>query len=239
MIIGELKEIVRHPIKSFRGENVQQTYIASYGLYGDRSHAFLDETRPGKYLTATQLPEMIGYTASFIGKESLDIYPPIKIISPEGKIYKWGDQELLKELEQKSNRQIEGIQYSPQQVPLGAIEEEHVLIVTDTSLQKMSNLWGQDVNHRRFRPNLIFSLYENIPFAEDTWFGKCIRIVEVELEIVRHCERCMIITIDPNTLTLETTLLKTIVQKRNNHFGVYASVIKPGKVNIGDSIVLK
>ncbi|MEH7220324.1 MOSC domain-containing protein, partial [Bacillus toyonensis] len=53
------------------------------------------------------------------------------------------------------------------------------------------------------------------------------------------CERCMIITIDPNTLTLETTLLKTIVQKRNNHFGVYASVIKPGKVNIGDSIVLK
>ncbi|MEH7535397.1 MOSC N-terminal beta barrel domain-containing protein, partial [Bacillus toyonensis] len=220
MIIGELKEIVRHPIKSFRGENVQQTYIASYGLYGDRSHAFLDETRPGKYLTATQLPEMIGYTASFIGEESLDIYPPIKIISPEGKIYKWGDQELLKELEQKSNRQIEGIQYSPQQVPLGAIEEEHVLIVTDTSLQKMSNLWGQDVNHRRFRPNLIFSLYENIPFAEDTWFGKCIRIGEVELEIVRHCERCMIITIDPNTLTLETTLLKTIVQKRNNHFGV-------------------
>ncbi|PHE54593.1 MOSC domain-containing protein, partial [Bacillus toyonensis] len=64
-------------------------------------------------------------------------------------------------------------------------------------------------------------------------------IGEVELEIVRHCERCMIITIDPNTLTLETTLLKTIVQKRNNHFGVYASVIKPGKVNIGDSIVLK
>lgn len=60
---------------------------------------------------------MIGYTASFIGEESLDIYPPIKIISPEGKIYKWGDQELLKELEQKSNRQIEGIQYSPDKYP--------------------------------------------------------------------------------------------------------------------------
>lgn len=85
MIIGELKEIVRHPIKSFRGENVQQTFIASYGLYGDRSHAFLDETRPGKYLTATQLPEMIGYTASFIGEETLDTYPSIKIVSPEGK----------------------------------------------------------------------------------------------------------------------------------------------------------
>lgn len=74
-------------------------------------------------------------------------------------------------------------------------------------------MWGQDVDHRRFRPNLIFSLYENIPFVEDTWFGKCIRIGEAELEIVRHCERCMIITIDPNTLTFEKTLLKTVVQK--------------------------
>ncbi len=239
MIIGELKEIVRHPIKSFRGENVQQTFIAPYGLYGDRSHAFLDETRPGKYLTATQLPEMIGYTASFIGEETLDTYPSIKIVSPEGKIYKWGDQELLTELEQKSDRRIKGIQYSPQQVPLGAIEEEHVLIVTDTSLQEMSAMWGQGVNYRRFRPNLIFSLYENIPFVEDTWFGKCIRIGEAELEIVRHCERCMIITIDPDTLTFEKTLLKTVVQKRNNHFGVYASVIKPGKVNVGDSIILE
>ncbi|PGR70384.1 MOSC domain-containing protein [Bacillus cereus] len=239
MIIGELKEIVRHPIKSFRGENVQQTYIASYGLYGDRSHAFLDKTRLGKYLTATQLPEMIGYTASFMGEESLDIYPPIKIVSPEGKIYKWGDQELLTELEKKSGRRIKDIQYSPQKVPLGAIEEEHVLIVTDTSLQEMSAMWGQDVNHRRFRPNLIFSLHENSPFAEDTWFGKHIRIGEVELKIVRHCERCMIITIDPNTLILEKTLLKTVVQKRNNHFGVYASVIKPGKVNVGDSIILE
>ncbi|WP_353507081.1 MULTISPECIES: MOSC domain-containing protein [unclassified Bacillus (in: firmicutes)] len=226
-------------MKSFRGENVQQTYIASYGLYGDRSHAFLDETRPEKYLTATQFHEMIGYTASFMGEEFLDTYLPIKIVSPEGKIYKWGDQELLTELEEKSGRRIKGIQYLPRQVPLGAIEEEHVLIVTDTSLQEMSALWGQEVNHRRFRPNLIFSLYENIPFAEDTWFGKCIRIGEVELEIVRHCERCMIITIDPSTLTLDKTLLKTVVQKRNNHFGVYASVIKPGKVNVGDSIRLE
>ncbi len=52
MVIGQIKEIVRHPVKSFRGESVQKTKVMEYGLYGDRSHVFMDETRPGKFLTS-------------------------------------------------------------------------------------------------------------------------------------------------------------------------------------------
>ncbi|KPU52578.1 hypothetical protein AN402_1642 [Bacillus wiedmannii] len=33
MLIGHIKEIVRHPVKSFHGENVNQTKIMEYGLY--------------------------------------------------------------------------------------------------------------------------------------------------------------------------------------------------------------
>ena len=49
MLIGHIQEIVRHPVKSFRGENVSQTKIMEYGLYGDRSHAFLDDTKKGNF----------------------------------------------------------------------------------------------------------------------------------------------------------------------------------------------
>ena len=49
MLIGHIKEIVRHPVKSFHGETFQQTKIMEYGLYGDRSHAFLDDTRQGNF----------------------------------------------------------------------------------------------------------------------------------------------------------------------------------------------
>ncbi len=238
MIAGEIKEIVRHPVKSMRGESVQETTIEAYGIYGDRSHAYLDNTRPGKFVTATQFPAMIGYGAKFIGEESQDVYPAVEVKTPEGKVYRWNDAALLQEIEEKAKREIETIQYKPDYVPMGAIEEEHILLVTEPSLCKLAFIWGEEIDHRRFRANLVLSLYEDTPFAEETWFGKQMKIGEAELQIQRHCERCSIININPATYSLDHTLLKTVARKRNSHFGVYASVIKPGKIKVGDKVIL-
>ncbi|MEQ2528454.1 MOSC N-terminal beta barrel domain-containing protein [Bacillaceae bacterium CLA-AA-H227] len=240
MLIGHIKEIVRHPVKSFHGESVNQTKIMEYGLYGDRSHAFLDDTRQGKFLTITQFPEMARYKARFVGEELMDKYPKVEIMTPEGKILNWGDEELNKEIENKSDRKISPITYLPSYVPLGAIEEENIQLVTDASLDKLKEIWGKtEVNHRRFRPNLLLTLKEKIPFIEENWFGKRMKIGrEVEIQLKRHCERCMIITVDPDNAERDSTLLKTVVKERNNHFGVYASVIKTGEIHVGDEVLL-
>lgn len=239
MFVGYLEEITRHPVKSFSGEKVQETTVMSYGLYGDRSHAFLDEKRRGKFLTITQAPEMVRYKARFNGIESLAAYPNVEVITPDGKLLNWDDEALLGEMEQLAKRKVSRTQYTPMAVPLGAIEEEHIQFVTDASIQKLKELWGNDVDYRRFRPNLLFSLNEKIPFIEETWFGKRLKIgEEVELYVKRHCERCMIITVDPEDAKRDPALLKTVVQERKNHFGVYASVVKTGKIRAGDKVYL-
>lgn len=239
MLIGNLKEIIRHPVKSFTGEKVQKTKMMSYGLYGDRSHAFKDLTRANKFLTITQFPKMAQYKASFNSEESQKEFPSIQVTSPEGKLYNWNDPELIKEIEEQSKRKIQPISYNPDYVPLGAIEEEHVLLVTDASVAELANKWGESIDYRRFRPNLFFTLNTPLPFIEDTWFGKKIKIgQEVELKIIRHCERCMIINVDPKSGEISSSLLKTVVKERKNHFGVYASVIKTGEINVGDQIQL-
>ena len=240
MLIGHIKEIVRHPVKSFRGESVQKTKIMDYGLYGDRSHAFLDEKRKGKFLTITQLQEMVKYKAQFIGEESLDKYPSIEIIAPDGTVFDWGDQGLIDELENKSNRKVSPISYTPTYVPRGAIEEEHIQLVTDTSLEKLKEIWDkEEIDYRRFRPNLYISLKEKIPFVEDNWFGKRMIIGKnAELQLIRHCERCMIISVDPDSANRDYSLLKTVVKERNNQFGVYASVNKTGEIFVGDEVHL-
>lgn len=238
MKVGKIKEIVRHPVKSFRGENVSKTKILSYGVYGDRSHAFLDHSRPGKYLTLTQIPQLANYHASFTGEESFERFPSLTIKSPTGHVYKWGEEGLKDELESLSNREITPVQYSPLSVPIGAIEEEHLLITTEASLTRISEVWGKHVDYRRFRPNLVFSLDENEAFIEETWFGKRVKIGEVEIIVKRHCERCQIINIDPNNGNLDSSLLKTVYKERNNYFGVYASVIKTGNIAVGDDIYL-
>jgi uncharacterized protein YcbX len=240
MLIGHIKEIVRHPVKSFYGESIKETKIMEYGLYGDRSHAFLDETRQGKFLTITQFPEMVRYKAKFVGEELMEEYPEVEIITPEGKIVNWGDEELIKEIENKSKRKISLVTYTPSHVPLGAIEEEHIQLVTDASLEKLKEIWGKtEVDSRRFRPNLLISLKERIPFIEEKWFGRRIKIGrEVEIQLKRHCERCMIITVNPDNAERDSTLLKTVVKKRNNHFGIYASVLKTGNIHVGDEVLL-
>jgi uncharacterized protein YcbX len=62
-------------------------------------------------------------------------------------------------------------------MPLGANEEEHIQLVTNASLEKLQEIWGtKEVNFRRFRPNLLISLKEKIPFIEEQWFSRRIQI---------------------------------------------------------------
>ena len=239
MLIGYIRDIVRYPVKSFRGESVNKTNVMNYGLYGDRSHAYLDESRPGKYLTITQFPEMVRYKAGFMGEENLNKYPPARITAPDGKQVPWNDEQLIKELEQRASAEITPVQYSPIHVPEGAIEEENILVVTDASLMKMKELWGkEELDFQRFRPNLVLSMIKYEPFMEDQWCGKTMKIGDVELKVKRHCERCMIITVDPESGDRDPSLHKTVISERNNHFGVYVTVLKTGEIAAGDEVYL-
>ncbi len=233
--VGRIKEMTRHPVKSMTGEKVQHTKVMPYGLYGDRSHVLLDEKE--SFLTITQFADLVQYQASFSGSESLDAYPEPQIVTPNGQKYMWSDLEWLKEIESKSLRQLSRKSYHPEHVPIGPIEEEHLLIVTDASLQSLSQSWGEDVDDRRFRPNLEINLYEKTPFVEKEWVGKFLRIgEEVILEVVKPCERCMIITVDPEDGTKQPGLLKKLVKEQNNVFGVYARVIQKGEISTGDRV---
>ncbi len=92
MLVGHIQEITRHPVKSFTGEQVQKTKVMDYGLYGDRSHAF--KGKNGKFLTITQVPEMVRYQAAFSGEEALDQYPEIKAEDPSGNVADMGRASL-------------------------------------------------------------------------------------------------------------------------------------------------
>ncbi|MFT8322151.1 MAG: MOSC N-terminal beta barrel domain-containing protein [Bacillus sp. (in: firmicutes)] len=83
--IGEIKKLVRHPVKSFTGESVSSAQIMRYGLYGDRSHGFKDKSNKNKYLTITQYPKMVTYSAKFLGEDNLQKYPPMKLRMQKGR----------------------------------------------------------------------------------------------------------------------------------------------------------
>jgi uncharacterized protein len=107
-------------------------------------------------------------------------------------------------------------------------------------LDYLEELWGgKEIDVRRFRPNLFISLIDKVPFSEEKWMGRRIKIgSEVEIQLVAHCQRCMIITVNPDNAELDSSLLKTVVKERKSNFGVYASVIKTGEIQVGDEVLL-
>ncbi|WP_258832680.1 MULTISPECIES: MOSC domain-containing protein [Peribacillus] len=238
--IGHINSIIRYPVKSFQGESVTKTKIKNYGLYGDRSHVFIDESRVKQFFMATYNINLLSYKAMFEGEENDTQFPKVRIITPNGREFYWHEDECLKEFRKLTGQaHLYQKEYIPEHVPLGAIEEEHILIVNEASLKELQKRLGKPIDSRRFRPNILISLEDETPFIEDNWFGKRMKIGDVELEIKRHCERCMIINIEPDTLESDKSILKTIVKDRNNYFGVYATVIKTGEVTVGDKIFIK
>jgi hypothetical protein len=68
----------------------------------------------------------------------------------------------------------------------------------------------------RFRPNLV--VRGGNPFDEDLWSK--IQIGEVELAIVKPCARCVVTTIDKQTLQTSHEPLKTLSKFRKRPGGV-------------------
>lgn len=236
MMIGKVTNIIRHPVKSFTGENLQQAKVMSYGIYGDRSHTFVQKAN-NKHLTITQFPNMVTYKARFVGTEQEDTYPKIEVIASDKKKYDWYDDELLARINQESKKEVEREVYEPSFVPFPALEVDNLLMISQQSLAKLEDTYEENVDERRFRGNIIFDLDEE--WTESMLIGKTLQIGnEVSVQMNKFCERCMIISVDPVTGAREPKFLKHVVKKYENLFGVYASVIHTGEIKIGDPIYL-
>ncbi|MBD0382885.1 MOSC domain-containing protein [Paenibacillus sedimenti] len=233
-LVGQISEINRYPVKSFAGESVETCTINTYGLYGDRFCAFVDETKEGwdSFITARDIPNMLAYKAKLIDKG-------VSVTSPNGLTFSW-NEELLDEIQRYSKRKISMTNYkapNPENPGLMSVDLASVLIITDSSLHKLEAMWGKNLDKQRFRANLIVSIDENT-FNENDWIGKQISIGDTKLQIESYCERCSIITIDPDTLVRDTSLLKKVNEQMNLCFGLYASVKNPGQIHVGQKVYL-
>ncbi|WP_219837583.1 MOSC domain-containing protein [Paenibacillus sp. R14(2021)] len=233
--IGKLLEITRYPVKSFAGERMQACGIESYGMQGDRIAAFVDETREGwnSFITARTIPVMLNYQARLGGDGQAD---RLRIISPDGRSLLW-DEQLREEIQQHSTQPVSLKSYAEPIDGLMAVDAASLLIVTTASLLKLETRWDKAIDSRRFRPNLLIELDDTL-LQEGELIGRSIAIGGAELQINEYCERCSMITIEPGTLERDKSLLAAVNEHFELHFGLYASVRRPGGVQAGDEIRL-
>ena len=56
------------------------------------------------------------------------------------------------------------------------------------------------------------------------------------LQVISPTERCAITTFDPDTLERDNRVLAGLARERENLFGVYARVARPGWAEVGASV---
>jgi len=86
-VVGSLAELWRFPVKSMKGEQLEQAELTERGLLGDRAFALID-TDTGKVVSAKSVrlfPDLLGCQAEFTeppqaGRE----LPPVRIVLPGG-----------------------------------------------------------------------------------------------------------------------------------------------------------
>lgn len=112
-------------------------------------------------------------------------------------------------------------------------------LLTTATLDALGQLYptGQfDV--RRFRPNLVIAPPEaETGFVENSWIGKTVQIGEdLQLAITGPCPRCVMTTLPQRGLPKDTGVLRAAAQHTGANVGVYASVVRNGRVHKGDIV---
>jgi uncharacterized protein YcbX len=60
----------------------------------------------------------------------------------------------------------------------------------------------------------------------------------MRMRVDQHDERCVVVNVDPVTTERDPSILRKIAQERDSRFGVYGSVVEPGRIAVGDRVTL-
>jgi MOSC domain-containing protein len=122
----------------------------------------------------------------------------------------------------------------PQSYPASIVSEASL-----DALEQSADLPGP-LDDRRFR--MLVTLAGCEPFEEDRWVGGDLRLGEAVVRIVVPTARCVTTTRDPATGQRDWDALRALKDLRGISpeqtvdLGVYASVVKPGRVAVGDEV---
>jgi uncharacterized protein YcbX len=203
------------------GERLDSCPVATTGLDGDRRWALVDGTpnRAGKLFTATQDKQLMTYRARMQGGDA-------EVVTPEGDARQL-DGALVAAVAQASGRPLTLRDHA------GAnFDDSPVLVVNLASVAAFGLAAATTVDHRRFRANFYIDGFE--PDEEVRWIGRRLRVGAAVLEVVKRCERCVVITHDPDTTVTSPALLRVLTQTSEANMGVYCRVVRPGVVAVGD-----
>lgn len=223
----------RYPVKSMLGQRADAIDVGQYGVVGDRRYAVQDASGllgSGKRADGfRKIDGLFRFRAHYTEAGA-------RLILPDGSDIAADDPEIDNRLSQLLGQPV---------ILARADDDSHlddspVHLLTTASLAWLAReLPDVAADERRFRPNLLLAVDGAEPVEQD-WVGRRLYVgSELVLEITAPTPRCGMVSLAQDELPRDARVLRHIRHQADLMFGVYAAVVKPGMVRVGDSVTFE
>ena len=233
--VAKILQLARYPVKSMRGESLPAAALTFQGIPEDRRYAFVQAASRTDFpwLTARQLPELLCYQPVVEEESSGEIV--VTVTTPRGAKWPVDSEELRREIETRSGRTLYLLRNGR-----GSYDTAPISLISRQTIARIAEESETEENAWRFRPNLLVDLQDGGAFEELNWVGRILRVGDTaRIAIIKPDQRCMIITLDPESGEPSPGILRSVVQKHEQCAGVYGTVLTPGEVRAGDPVCLE
>src|ERR1700693_4078131 len=259
-LIGTVESLWRYPVKSMRGEDLQEAVVGFPGVYGDRLYAFRNSMAPKgfPYLTSRELETMLLYQPRYRNPERMTkpanlaeaeaiapgltpVYPDpadiaLDVGTPSGDRMAIGDPRLIDLLRAEIR---EGHELTLLRSDRAMTDCRPVSLISIHTVRQLGEELGTSLDKRRFRANIYLDLKSGRGFDEDTLVGRTLRVgPKTTIAVMDRDPRCKMITLDPDTGQQNTEIMKQLARAHETKAGVYGAVLVEGTIRPGDEILL-
>lgn len=236
--VGQISEIVRYPVKSMAGVAAESATLGWHGLDGDRRFAFrrIGNESDFPWLTAGKVPQLVLYQPTGLD-ESGGEPAPTHVRTPNGETLELRSAALAAEVSARFGGPLEVMRLRH-----GIFDDGAVSVIHAATIAAIAREAGCALDRRRFRANIVVESASGEPFAEDAWVGRTLVFGDREagpaLGVTMRDLRCAMLNIDPDTAKLDARVMSAAVRLNDNHAGIYASVLRTGRIHVGDAVRL-
>jgi uncharacterized protein YcbX len=227
----EVLLVTRYPVKSMAGEPLTTVDVGEAGLVGDREWAVYGadgKLASGKHSRRfRRMDPVFHLVAARRGAETV-------VTLPDGREVVAGQPDSDSVLSEHFGEPVTVRRESDVQHQDAATFS----LVGSATLEVLGRHEGdgRPLDPRHLRANVVVETHE--PYAEESWVGRELTIGTVRLRVSGQIERCRMVGVAQVGLPERPGMLKAISDHHHLDAGIYASVLQPGTIAVGDTVLL-
>jgi uncharacterized protein YcbX len=235
--IASIAALYVYPVKSMAGIAAQEAHVGFDGILGDRQYSFIRGDQAARnsfpWMTARQSASMLLYKPQFAQAPTPDVPEPgVSVRTPAGAVCEPNDSGLCQELADKLGHPVFLLKSGR-----GLFDCQHVSLFSLATVRALAEEAGCPIDPRQFRANVYLEPGSQRAFDEESWTDCLLQIgADVLIGVTQRDSRCMMVNLNPDTGEQNPRVLKTIAQAHQGQAGIYANVVRPGLIRVGDAI---